>query len=132
MRKYYYTITKIDRKSEKTIHLHVRAKPRFSLREVLAKQDRIIMSLPTMPHNKNEFTVGTGCLRETRRVTFHPEPLDAIACRYGFAIINWKCKTVDILYDYVMEFVFTDASVVGQFLEWLKKQWRGEWIREDA
>ncbi|RLF46687.1 MAG: hypothetical protein DRN20_06920 [Thermoplasmata archaeon] len=129
-RKFYYLIRKVP--STGTYHLYIRAKPRFSVREIFSKQDRLIMSLPDLPFNQKEFQLKIGSLRETEEVFFKLEPIGIDVYRYSYGYINKVKKEIYVCYDMVMELVFYDKEKINILLEYLKKEWGGEWIEDEV
>ena len=129
MRRYFYSIKETSKGDEKRYNLYIWAKRRFSLGEMLAKQHYVMAYLDELPFNN--ITVKTASCREgTTQIVALLEPTSS-AFHYNYVNINKLDRSIEIYYDYVLEFVFTEKEHVETFLEWIRRKWKGEWQEEE-
>jgi len=129
VRRYFYSIKETVRGNEVRYNLYITAKRRFSLDEMLAKQHYVMAHLDELPFNN--ITVKTASCREgTTQIVALLEPTSS-AFHYDYVNLNKLDRSVEIYYDHVLEFVFTEKEHVETFLEWIRRKWKGEWKKEE-
>ena len=130
MRQYFYSIKETVRDDVKRYNLYIWAKRRFSLGEMLAKQHFVLSHLDELPFNS--ITVKTASCREgSTQIVALLEPTSS-AFHYDYINLDKLERVLEIWYDNVLEFVFTERKHVQQFLEWIKKKWKGKWVEETS
>jgi len=128
LRKYIYSIVEGSRSGEPRFHLYIRAERRFSLRELYAKQHWAMAHLDGLPFN--EYAVKLAMSREgSTQILILLEPSSS-AFHMDVVTVKKETKTVEIHYDNILEFVFTEKEHIDPFLRLIQSEWRGEWIED--
>ena len=137
MRKFFYRITEHSHADgTRTTHLYIWAKPKFSLREMLAKQDKLFwLIVDVLPEAGKLVTAAMReaekvhyTIRPKRRVVHHDGPQVCALSHVDYEYSRVK-KEVSIYYDNVLEIVFfeRDREMIKRVLDLLKKEWGGVW-----
>jgi len=125
-RKYFYQIKETSDPDGWRYHLYVNAKRRFSLNELLAKQHNLMMKLPEI--FREDIEVKLASCRESGPLTitfFFTEP---VSSAFHFDFLKKQDREITLGYDNILELVFTDKRHLMKVLEWMKNNWKGEWI----
>ena len=130
-RKYFYHIKKTSEPNGWRYHLYVRASRRFSLQELLAKQHKLLMSLPEIFIENIEKGLETEVKLASARES---DPIlicfsEPVTSAFHFDYMKLSNKQIEIDYDNILELVFTDKAHLMKVLEWMKNNWKGEWIK---
>jgi len=132
MRTFYYHVDERSKfLGDKQIRVYLSAKPNFSLREILSKQEQFFISFASekCPFNK----VWVSAQR-------HPQELIEIThlVPYPLAIrparmeIDRNRRICNFKFWHYLEFVLDDdgRASPSTLIEWLKTLWKGEWKEE--
>jgi len=128
MRKYVYSIVEGSRSGESRFHLYIRAERRFSFEEMLAKQHWALAHIDELPFNDYEIKLASSREGSTQ-ILILLEP-DSSAFHADVVTIKKEVKTVELHYDFVLEFVFTEKEHIEPFLQLIQNKWVGEWVEE--
>jgi len=120
MRKYFCSIKKTLNDNETRYNLYITAKKRFSLDEILVKQHFVLSHLDELPFNNITVKVAS-CREGSTQIVALLEPASS-AFHFDYVRLNKLDRPLEIWYDNVLEFVFTEKEHLQKFLEWIKKQ----------
>ena len=139
MRTYTYQIKQgPGNEPNKTIfHLYITAVPRFSLREVLAKQHWFMTHLLDLPFNKIELKLAGS--RESRDIHIEididilQKEIDKVVVlptsvfHYDYVTLDKVSKTVSVDYENVIEIVLYENTQIQPVLDLVMSKWKGVW-----
>jgi len=133
LRKFFYYVKKGWNKGEKDslrYHLYIQAEPRFSQKEMYAKQHRVHSRLDELPFNR-EIEVKSGSSREGRTAVMILLEPNSSAFHYDFTLVKKVTKILEVSYDNVLEFVFMEEKHIEPFLDFVMKLWGGKWLEHE-
>lgn len=122
---YYYILVSAIRGEEKTYHLYITAKPRFSIRELLSKQINIIPAIVER-FADIPLELHTAAQVEVKRLN-----LDLIPTVGNYIRLKMDRSSVHVCYDRFLEFSSPKRDIIFRLLGLLKEIWKGEWKESD-
>jgi len=93
------------------------------------KQHWVLSNIIDLPFNNYEIKTAS-CREGDTAILAMLEP-DTSAFHCDIININKLKHKVEIYYDFLLEFVFTEDTHLKPFLEFLQQQWKGEWKQEN-